>query len=372
MGCDNALGAPTCIGAPNLCEVCAVSDLVIDGSYGEGGGQILRAALSLSILTGRGFRLVNIRAKRSKPGLRPQHLTAVRAAAAICNASVEGDYEGSMELTFTPGGPAVPGSYRFDVGTAGATTLILQTLIPPLAEAPEPAWVNLTGGTHVPWSPPYHYLERAFVPAIRRLGWQVALTIKRWGWYPRGGGRVQAAFRPADPPPPRVDWVERGALTHLWVLSASSNLPAHIRQRQAKQARRRLQEAGLTPDTVEVVDAPSPGIGTCVVVVATYENGWGGAAALGARGKPAERVADEAVEGFLAFHRSRGALDPHLADQMIVPLLARRVPAWQFSTSEATQHLRTVIWLSTQFVPATITIEEEADRVIVRCSNSSS
>lgn len=346
--------------------------VIIDGSYGEGGGQILRAALSLSILTGRPFRMIRIRAKRSNPGLRPQHLTAVRAAAAICQAAVEGDVEGSQELYFAPQLPAQPGSYRFDVGTAGATSLILQTLIPPLAEIIEPSWVSLTGGTHVPWSPPFHYLQRTFLPAVRQLGWDLSLKITRWGWYPRGGGRVQAAFRPPASPPDTIEWVDRGRVTHLWVLSASSNLPAHIRERQAKQARRRLQSAGLSPDAVEIVDAPSPGVGTCVIIVATYENGWGGAAALGKRGKPAERVADEAVDQFLAFHRREGALDPFLADQLVVPLLARGLRTWQYSTSEITNHLRTVIWLSTQFVPAQITLREEMDRVIVQCSNLSS
>ena len=342
--------------------------LTIDGAYGEGGGQILRAALSLSVLTGQGFHMVNIRARRSKPGLRPQHLTAVRAAAALCDAHVEGDAEGSMALTFVPQRPATPGTYRFDVGTAGATTLILQTIVPPLAELTETSWVSLTGGTHVPWSPPYHFLERAFCPAVRRLGWQVDVTLKRWGWYPRGGGRVHATIRPATPAPREVDWRERGPLRSLWVLSASSNLPAHIRERQARRAQLRLREAGLPPDEVVIVDAPSPGIGTCVIVVGEYENGWGTGTALGKKGKPAERVAEEAVQEFVTFHRSPAAIDPHLADQLIVPLLVR-VPTWTLSTPRATNHLRTVIWLGTQFIDATITLHEEEERVIVQCLN---
>ncbi len=345
-----------------------VEHLTIDGSYGEGGGQILRAALSLSVLTGQPFHMVNIRARRPKPGLRPQHLTAVRAAAALCNATLQGAKEGTQELIFAPQGSALPGSYRFDVGTAGATTLILQTLIPPLAELDAPSWLSLTGGTHVPWSPPYHFLEKVYCPAVAALGWQVNLTIKRWGWYPRGGGRVQATIRPASEGPDHIDWRERGELRSLWVLSASSNLPAHIRERQARRARLRLREAGLPPARVDIIDAPSPGVGTCVIVIGTYENGWGAGAALGKRGKPAEQVAEEAVAEFLNFHRGTAAIDPHLADQLIVPLLVR-ARSWAFSTPEATSHLRTVIWLSTQFIPSNVHIIEEENRVIVQCLN---
>jgi len=342
--------------------------ITIDGSTGEGGGQILRAALTLSVLTGRPFRLINIRARRPKPGLRPQHVTAVHAAAELCHAEVEGNRAGSSTLTFIPRQPVKAGSYRFDVGTAGSTSLILQTILPPLAELDETSWVVLTGGTHVPWSPPYHFLERAFAPAVNRLGWHARMSLKRWGWYPRGGGRVKATIQPATPAPECVDWRHRGALTDLWLLSAASNLPAHVRERQARRARQRLREAGLSPTEVAVVDAPSPGVGTCVIVVATYENGWGGGSALGKKGKPAEQVAEEAVDAFLSFHHSNGALDPHLADQMIVPLLWR-VPKWAFSTSHITAHLRTVVWLSTQFIPADITIlQEEEHQVTIQCS----
>ncbi len=347
------------------------NEVLIDGAQGEGGGQILRAALSLAVHTGRGFRMIHIRARRPQPGLRPQHVTAVRAAAALCDARVEGDEVGSTQLIFVPGHAPRAGSYRFDVGTAGSTSLILETLLPPLAELDAPSWLTLTGGTHVPWSPPYHYIERVFLPAVRALGWNVETRLKRWGWYPRGGGRVHVSVRPPRRPPSHVDWSERGELRHVWLLSASSHLPAHIRQRQAKRAKRRLREAGVPPDEVVVVDAPGPGVGTCVVIAATYENGWGGSVSLGKKGKPAEQVAEEAVADFLAFHRSGAALDVHLADQVIVPLLVRGV-SWRFSTPRLTNHLRTVIWLTGHFLPHNVTIAQEEAQVIVQCSNSSS
>ena len=346
--------------------------IIIDGSYGEGGGQILRSALSLATVTGRPFRMVNIRARRDKPGLRPQHLTAVRAAATLCDATVEGDEVGSRTLTFVPGRAAAPGSYRFDVGTAGSVTLILQTVIPPLAELDRPSWITLVGGTHVPMSPPFHHLANLLCPAVRTLGWDVSATIKRWGWYPRGGGRVTITIRPPAPPPEQVEWVERGDLQHLKVISATSNLPAHIRERQAKRATQRLRAEGLSPHKVDIIDAPSPGVGTCVCVLGIYENGWGGSVSLGKKGKPAERVAEEAVDEFVAFHRSAGALDVHLADQVVVPLVTRGVRAWAFSTPRLTNHLRTVVWLTQQFIPIPITFREEKERVIVQCSNSSS
>lgn len=182
---------------------------------------------------------------------------------------------------------------------------------------------------------------------------------------------MQIVFRPPVPAPAQVDWKERGTLRHLWVLSASSNLPTHVTQRQAKRALQRLRAAGLSAHEVTVVDdAPSPGIGSCVVIAGMYENGWGGGSALGKRGKPAERVADEAVDAFLRFHQSTGAVDVHLADQLIVPL-AVRVQRWAFTTPHMSNHLRTVIWLTSQFIPVQISHHEEEGRVIIQCSNSS-
>ena len=184
--------------------------LSLDGSYGEGGGQILRTALSLAALTGVPVRIEGIRARRSKPGLRPQHLTAVQAVARISQAEVTGAHLGSQALTFKPRTPQ-GGHYRFDVaettGSAGAVTLVAQALLPPLLKAEAPATVILKGGTHVPWSPPAHYLSHVFLPALASMGAEVEMTLERWGWYPRGGGEVRLTIRGGPPP-------DRGAVAH--------------------------------------------------------------------------------------------------------------------------------------------------------------
>ena len=176
--------------------------LSLDGSYGEGGGQILRTALSLAALTGAPVRIERIRAGRSKPGLRPQHLTAVQAVARISQAEVTGAHLGSQDLTFRPR-TLQGGHYVFDVAettrSAGAVSLIAQALLPPLLKAESPATVILKGGTHVPWSPPAHYLSHVFLPALAAMGAEVKLTLERWGWYPRGGGEVRLTIRPARP-----------------------------------------------------------------------------------------------------------------------------------------------------------------------------
>ena len=170
----------------------------IDGSHGEGGGQILRTALSLSAITGQAMRIERIRAGRKNSGLRPQHLTAVRAAAAICEAHLEGDEVGSQTLLFEPRQSPRPGYYEFDVreaakgGSAGSVTLIFQTLLLPLALAGGKSEIILRGGTHVAWSPPFHYLQYVYLPAVARLGIEARVELRRWGWYPVGGGEIRA------------------------------------------------------------------------------------------------------------------------------------------------------------------------------------
>jgi RNA 3'-terminal phosphate cyclase (ATP) len=324
--------------------------LHLDGSYGEGGGQILRTALSFSALLGRPVRMENIRTGRPKPGLRPQHLTAVQALARITRAEVTGAEINSQALTFSPRRPQ-PGSYLFDVAaktsSAGSVTLIAQALVPPLLKADRPSTLILRGGTHVPWSPPAHYLEYVFLPALGQMGAGVALTLVRWGWYPRGGGEIRLTVSPLRSLTP-VDWRTPAAVGSLRAISAASRLPEHVARRQAQRLRERLGPA-LAVDTV-AASGLDPG---SLVLLWSPLAGFD---ALGARGKPAERVADEAADAYLGFRESGAAVDPHLADQLVL-YLAQAQGTSTFTTSTITSHLLTNLWVVEQFLGPTFRVQ---------------
>lgn len=342
----------------------------IDGSYGEGGGQVLRTALALSAIFVRPVRIERIRAGRPKPGLAAQHLTAVRAMAELCRARLEGAELGSQTLSFFPAGPPQPGRYTFDVaaaregGSAGSTTLVLQTSLLPLALAEGETHLTVRGGTHVAWSPPFHYLEMVYLPTLARMGIRATLELKRWGWYPLGGGEVVAEIRgPAKLRP--LNLLERGQLKKLWGFSASSNLPPHIAQRQKKRAEQILHQ--FSPQ-IEIIEAASPGKGTAVFLLAEFEKIRAGFTAYGALGKPAEEVAEEACGEFLEYFSSGAAVDKHLADQLILPLAISGGPA-AFSTEKITRHLLTNIWVVEQFTGRKIEVEgEEGEKGVVRFS----
>ena len=347
--------------------------IVIDGSYGEGGGQVLRTSLTLSALLKEPVRIENIRAKRPKPGLAAQHLTGVLAAARICDARLEGAELGSQTLTFVPRSPPRAGRYAFDVaearkgGSAGATSLVFQTLLLPLALAEGTSRLVIKGGTHVAWSPPFHYLKHVYLPTLRRMGIEAEVEIERWGWYPIGGGEMRARIQglggkgfgltsdlyPLTP----IDLTERGPLKRLWGISATSNLPAHIGRRQKRRAEEFLRQLGFDPQ-IEIVDAPSPGQGTCVFLVAEYENAVAGFTSLGRRGKPAEKVVEEACRQFVEYHQSGACLEGHLADQLILPLALASGPS-AFTTSRITQHLLTNVWVVKRFMDVKFEVEGE-------------
>lgn len=335
----------------------------IDGSFGEGGGQVLRTSLVLAALTGRQLVMDHIRAGRKRPGLRPQHLTAVRAAAAVCRAEVEGDQLESMELTFRPTSRPIGGEYRFDVreaaqgGSAGSMTLIAQTLLLPLSYAETPSRLALAGGTHVPWSPSFHYLDEVFLPAARRAGLDANLELKTWGWYPVGGGELEMSIRPTSGLQ-ALAWQGRGQLRQVTGVAAVTNLPSHIPQRMANRAMNLLREAGIS-GRVEALRERGPGPGAGIWLTADYEAGPAGFSALGERGKPAERVAEEAVERLLRHHRAgeQAAVDRHLADQLILPL-ALAGGTSVYGTSEITKHTTTNAHIVRQFLDARIDLEQ--------------
>lgn len=329
--------------------------LHLDGSQGEGGGQILRTALSLALLTGQPVHLDAIRARRHRPGLRPQHLAAVQAAAQIAGARVRGDRIGSQTIHFHPG-PVQPGEYDVDVGTAGATSLVLQTLHLPLALAAGPSVVRIHGGTHVPCSPCFHYLAWHWQSFLARLGIPGALSLTMAGFYPQGGGEVVARL-PGGARPGPLHLTARGELLAIRGLSAVANLPVEIAERQRRQALRGLRHLvdGPVPE-IDVAELPATSRGTVLLLLAEFTAGQACCFALGAPGKRAEQVADEAVTALGAFLRSDGAVDPWLADQLLLPLALARAPS-TLRTSEVTGHLLTQAAVIQRFLPVAITID---------------
>lgn len=328
----------------------------LDGASGEGGGQILRTSLTLSVLTGRPFCIRNIRARRSPPGLRPQHLVAVRAAERISAAYVDGAAVDSMELRFSPT-QLQPGDYEFPIPTAGSAPLVLHTVYLPLLLQAEPSKATISGGTHVAFSPCYDYLVDCWLPALARLGAKMELQLLRCGFYPRGGGLMTAAIENSALSP--IQWTSRGKLLRITPVSVVANLPVSIAERQAHRADKRLREKGLKKSLrnpiIEQRPAASPG--TLLGLRCEWEYASGYFFALGQRGKPAEKVADEAVAGFIAFHNVEDCpVDPHLADQLLLPL-AMTNGASEFRTSEVTQHLVTNAEVIKKFLDRSIVID---------------
>jgi RNA 3'-terminal phosphate cyclase (ATP) len=338
--------------------------VTIDGSHGEGGGQMLRTALTLSAVTGQPMRVERIRAGRKTPGLRPQHLTAVHAAAAVCKAQLEGDELDSQVLTFVPGGPPRSGEYVFDVaeaaqgGSAGSVGLVLQTILLPLALGEGQSHLTIRGGTHVPWAPPVSYLTEVFLPTLARMGIRAQIELIRWGFYPAGGGEIQVQIEGKATLDP-IQLTRRGELRRVWGTAAAMNLPAHIPQRMANRAHNVLAEAGVGAQ-VEPRRLRGAGPGAGIFLFAEYASTGGsitaGFTAYGHKGLPAERVAEAACESLLAHHRSGEPADPHLADQLALPMALAQGES-QVATSQISRHLLTNTWVVEQFTPQVLHIQ---------------
>jgi RNA 3'-terminal phosphate cyclase (ATP) len=324
--------------------------ILLDGAQGEGGGQIIRTALALSAATGQPFHITRIRAGRVRTGLQPQHLAAVRAVAMLCGASVGGAFDGSPDVRFEPG-PVRAGEFRFEIATAGALTLLLQTVIPPLATASEPSRVEATGGSHVPRSPSFDYLARHWAAVVARLGLQVRLDLVRAGFYPAGGGEARAEVQPWKRPA-RLVLEKRGRLVAIRGTAGAARLPGTA-ERVRRVAAERLWESRRLESTGEVLEVPARSKGCFVLLEAIFEEGRGAFGLLGERRVRAEVLGDRAARLLLKFlENDEGAVDPYLADQLVVPL-ALSGGGGRVTTPEVTSHLETVADIVTRFgIPA--------------------
>lgn len=342
---------------------------VIDGSQGEGGGQILRTALSLAALTGRALHIERIRAGRRKPGLAAQHLTAIRAAAEIVGARLTGDFLSSETLEYHPAGPPTAGIYDFDVaearegGSAGAASLVLQTIALPLAFARGKSTVTVKGGTHVPWSPSFDYFEHVWLETLRRVGLDAAAGLGALGFFPAGQGEITlrlCGLRNIGPGAlMSLTAVERGDVTAIDGRAVVANLPSHIAQRMADRAEALLRPLGV-PVAIKTERARSISPGAAIFLRAIFDNLYAGLEAHGRKGKPAEDVAEEAVAELLEYERTGAAFDRHLADQMLLPLAFATGPS-EFTCAAVTPHLETNAWVFEQFDAARIEISRESD-----------
>ncbi len=325
--------------------------ILIDGSQGEGGGQILRSSLGLSMVTGRSFRIEKIRAGRAKPGLMRQHLTAVQAAAQICGADVEGDAIGSQSLTFVPS-KVKAGEYRFSIGTAGSTTLVLQTILPALLRADGPTHVTLEGGTHNPFAPPFPFLQQAFAPLLAKMGAKLTLELDRPGFYPAGGGRFTALVQPCDVLTP-ISLIERGAVMHRCCTAIVANLPGEIAKREVCEVGRLL---GWTGDELRIRDLKDCGPGNIVVLEVASEHVTEVFVGFGEKGVLAEQVASGAAEDVRDYLTADVPVGRHLADQLLIPLAL--AGAGEFLTLAPTAHTTTNADIVSRFLDVRIVIEQ--------------
>lgn len=322
----------------------------LDGSQGEGGGQILRTALSLSMITGRPFRIERIRARRSRPGLLRQHLTAVQAAAEICGAEVSGVQLGSLDLSFKPG-RIRGGDYRFAIGTAGSCTLVLQTILPALWFADGASGVLIAGGTHNPAAPPADFLIRCWLPLLRGMGVDMEIELLRHGFYPAGGGEIRVGVRPVG------DWQglaleTRGALREARATAVVAGLNADIARRELERVAAQL--GGIEREMRVLPAAQGPG--NIVLVEMAYERVTEVFTGFGEKGVPAESVADGVARAARRFNQSEAAVGEYLADQLLLPMAL--AGSGSFTTSKLSSHLKTNVEVIERFLAVRFQIDE--------------
>jgi len=353
----------------------------IDGSMGEGGGQILRTSLALACITGRNLHIENIRAARRNPGLAKQHLSCVRAAQEICGGQCKGAAIGSQVLDFQPG-PIRGGNFSFDIGSAGSATLVIQTILPALFLADNPSTVVVTGGTHNPWAPPFDFLAETFLPAIKTAGFDADCNLEKYGFFPIGGGKIALDVRPRlEKPIQPINLCQPVENVQIYGRIYTAKLPAHIAQRQ----KRLLLQSKLkfhSIEHIEVTDSDGPGNCVMIRLVASSSEAWGWFGrttvftAFGQKGKPSEKVVDEVVSLAGDFHQSGAAIDKFLADQLLIYMAinshfatdsktgtcGRFAPAKAgggYTTNDLTTHLTTNIETIKKFLPVDFKTEHQ-------------
>jgi RNA 3'-terminal phosphate cyclase (ATP) len=324
----------------------------IDGSMGEGGGQILRTSLALSCITGKPLHIENIRAARRKPGLAKQHLSCVHAACRICDGQAEGATLGSTVLDFRPG-PIRSGDFSFDIGSAGSASLVIQTVLPALFLAGKPSTVTVMGGTHNPWAPPFDFLRETFLPAIATAGFQADCRLIKHGFFPAGGGKISFTIQPRQEKTIRaIDLCKPLEKPDVRTRIYTARLPAHIAHRQEKL----LCQSGLRIKNFEHVDVTdSDGPGNCIMLRICGSHRTIVFTAFGAKGKPSEKVVREVVNLTQAFLSSSAAADRFLADQLLIYMATSK--GGSYTTNDLSTHLTTNIETIKKFLPVNFSIE---------------
>lgn len=332
----------------------------LDGSHGEGGGQILRSALTLSMITGIPFRLERIRARRNKPGLLRQHLTAVQAAAQICGATVEGASLGSLSLSFVPG-MIRGGVYRYAIGTAGSCTLVLQTVLPALWFADAPSTVTVSGGTHNPAAPPADFLQRAWAPLLRKMGVEMEIDLVRHGFFPAGGGEVRAQVTPVSAWQP-LHLCERGEPLALTAIAIVAGVPVDVAKRELAAVQAVLEDVNAEVRALSSREGP----GNVLLLQEEYANVTEVIVAFGERGLAAEKVAELALKEILAYRNSNAAVGEHLADQLVLPMAL--AGQGSFTATALSSHLQTNMQVVQKFLPVSFEVCELPGAVRVSVS----
>jgi RNA 3'-terminal phosphate cyclase (ATP) len=331
--------------------------ITIDGSFGEGGGQIIRSASALALITGKPFRVYNVRAKRDKPGLQRQHLTAVMAAAEVGRAKVDGAAVGSKEFTFVPG-EVLSGDYVFNIGTAGSTTLVLQTVLPPLMVANSPSMVTLEGGTHNVHAPPFEFLEKTFLPLVSRMGTRVMIELERYGFYPPGGGKFHVIIEPSSERH-RLDIMKRGEIRRVHARALVVKLHPGIAERELAVIKERMGWEDARLQIVTSNNAFSPG--NVLTIEIESEHVLEIFTGIGERGVRAETIAERVAEEARKYLMIDAPVGEHLADQLLIPLALSK--GGSFLTCEPTLHTTTNIEIIKKFLDVDMNVTPVGERV---------